>query len=128
MIPISADLITIFNQLTSSELADYNLFDEILSNHYEKFKYLYSLINDIDLTKIDKIRCTSSSRALHVYITPDKVEYLNDIIYSINDNRHNYTFSEYFILDLCESSGKLTINIEMTDGIKEGDIYANRFI
>lgn len=128
MIIIKADLITIFNQLTSSELADYNLFEDILSNHYEKFKYLYSLINDINLKKIDKICCTSSSTSIHVFIVPHSAKYLNEIIYSINANRHNYAFSEYFILNVYETNGELNIDIEIPEGSKEGDIYANRLI
>ena len=54
---MKTDLITIFNQLTSSELADYNLFSDIIENHYEKFRYLYSLINNLNLSKVKTINC-----------------------------------------------------------------------
>lgn len=128
MITIKTDLITIFNQLTSSELADYNLFEDIISNHYEKFRYLYSLINKINLKKIDKIYCKSSSSTIHVYIEPHEIKYINDIIYKINANKHNYTYSDYLNLDVYESNGVLHISISIDDDTKEGDLYANRFI
>ena len=129
MIIIKTDLITIFNQLTSSELADYNLFEDILSNHYEKFKYLYSLIKKVNLNKIDKIYCKTSSSSIHVFIEPHDIKYLNDIIYAINTNRNSYMFSDYFTLNVYEANGTLHIEISLTDDeVKEGDIYANRFI
>lgn len=128
MIVIRTDLITIFNQLTSSELADYNLFEDIISNHYEKFRYLYSLINKISLRKINKIYCTTSSSAIHVCIEPHEIKYMDDIIYVINANKHKYTYSDYFNLDIYEKRGVLHISISIDDGSKEGDLYANRFV
>lgn len=125
---MKTDLITIFNQLTSSELADYNLFSDIIENHYEKFRYLYSLINNLNLSKVKTINCKTKEYGLKVYIEPFEIKYANDIIFNINSNKHNYIFSDYFDLDLCEDNGILKIKISMMDGQKESDIYANRFI
>lgn len=122
------DLITIFNQLTSSELADYNLFSNIIENHYEKFKYLYSLIEDIDLSTIDKIYCSDDKYTLKTTIDARKNKYLNDIVYSINSNRYSYIHSDYFDMDIVQKHNQLIINIKMKSDLKEDDIYANRFV
>ena len=125
---MKSDLITIFNQLTSSELADYNLFYNIIENHYEKFKYLYSLIDDIDLSTVDKINCKDEDDVLSICIQVDKVKYLNDIVYIINSNKKSYVFADYFIVDLIQDRNKLHMTISVKSGMKEDDIYANRFI
>lgn len=125
---MKSDLINIFNRLTSSELADYDLFFEILENHYEKFKYLYSLIEDINLKKIDQIYCKTSKTKLRIIIEPQKESYINDIIYNINKNRDNYTFSEHFNLDLIESGDRLLIEIKTKNNKKEGELYESRFV
>lgn len=125
---MKSDLINIFNRLTSSELADYNLFSELLENHYEKFKYLYSLIETINLTKIDKIYCKVNKNILKVFIEPQEIAHINNIIYKINKNKNNYTFSEYFKLNLIESNSTLIIEIKTKNNKKEGDIYESRFV
>jgi len=125
---MKSDLINIFNRLTSSELADYNLFSEILENHYEKFKYLYSLIETINLDKVDRIQCKTNKHNLRVVIEPDDISYINDIICEINSNRNKYTFYKYFDLNLTESHSCLLIEIGIKNNKKEGEMYASRFI
>ena len=125
---MKSDLINIFNRLTSSELADYNLFSEILENHYEKFKYLYSLIENINLNKVEQIYCKTNKNSLRAIIEPHEISYINDIVYKINKNRNNYTFSEHFKLDLVESQNYLLIEIKMKNNKKESDVYASRFV
>lgn len=122
------DMITIFNQLTSSKLADYTLFENIIDYHYEKFKYLYFLINGINLKKIEKIYCTENRNSMEVYIEPHENKYINDIVCAINDKRHDYYNYKYFHVDIIEDGGTLIINISMKNNREEGDIYANRFV
>lgn len=123
------DLITIFNQLTSSELADYKLFSNIIENHYEKFKYLYSLIEDVDLSTVDKIYCDCDEEdSLTIYIEAAKTKYLNEIIFTINSNKKSYAFFDYFNTDLIQDHNKLCMVISVRNGMKEDDIYANRFV
>lgn len=124
------DLITIFNQLTSSELADYKLFSSIIENHYEKFKYLYSLIEDINLDTVDKIycHCDDDKDSLTIYIEASKTKYLNDIIFTINSNKKSYAFFDYFDTNLVQDHKKLCIVISVRYGMKEDEIYANRFV
>lgn len=125
---MKSDLINIFNRLTSSELADYNLFSEILENHYEKFKYLYTLIEDINLDKIDKIQCKTNKHNLRVVIEPDDISYINDIVCEINGNRNKYTFYKHFDLNITESHSCLLIEISIKNNKKEGEMYASRFV
>lgn len=125
---MKSDLINIFNRLTSSELADYNLFSEILENHYEKFKYLYSLLEGVNLKKIDDITCNTNKNTLRVIIEPEEVSYINDIIYKMNKNRNNYTYSKHFKLDINESNSRLLVEITTKNNKKEGEMYESRFV
>lgn len=125
---MKSDLINIFNRLTSSKLADYNLFSDILENHYEKYKYLYSLIDDINLNKIEQIYCKANKNSLRVIIEPHNISYINDIVYKINEKRNNYTFSKHFKLNLVETQNYLLVEISTKYNKKEGDIYASRFV
>lgn len=122
------DFITIFNQLTSSKLADYSLFSDLIDNHYEKFKYLYYLIGDVDISKIDTIYAKTSKKTLTTYITPKNVKYSNEIIFDINSKKHKYQYSNYFEVNLIEERNVLEISIKTVDNKKEGDIYADRLI
>lgn len=122
------DMITLFNQLTSRKLADYNLFAQIVDNHYEKFKYLYYMISKLDFGKIDTIICDMSDSVIHVDITAKDNKYINTIIYTINNRKLSYKKAEFFLLDISEKGGTLTLSIGMVDDIREGELYADRFI
>lgn len=125
---MASNLITIFNRLTSSELADYNIFSEILENHYEKFKYFYSLIDGVDLDKVEQIYARTGKNSLRITIEPHEIQYINDIVFTINKNRNNYTFSDHFTINMVESSGCLLIEIGMQNNKKEKSVYASRFV
>lgn len=125
---MKSNLINIFNRLTSSELADYNIFSEILENHYEKFKYLYSLIENVDLDKVEQIYGKTNKNLLRVIIEPSNISDINKIIYTINENRNNYTFSNHFTLNVIESQNYLLIEIGIIDNKKEKSVYASRFV
>lgn len=125
---MKSDLINIFNRLTSSELADYNLFSEILENHYEKYKYLYSLIEDVNLDKVEQIYCKTNKHNLRVIIEPHDISYINDIVCEINSKRNNHTFHKHFNLNMIESQNCLLIEIGIKNNKKEGEMYASRFI
>ena len=121
-------MVTIFNQLTSSELADYTLFENILEYHYEKFRYFYFLINDIDLKKIEKIYCKEKKNNIKVYIVPHENKYINDIVFAINNCKNDYSSSKYFTVDIIEEYNNIVVDIGMKNDREEGDIYANRFV
>ena len=125
---MSCDMITLFNRLTSTGLADYTLIENILEHHYEKFKYFYKMINDINLNKIDSIHAEPIDDAIIVYIEPHENNYINEIIYTINSRKTKCKNAKYFNVDVIEDDSSLVITISMCGNKKEGEIYADRFI
>ena len=93
------DMITLFNQLTSKKLADYNLFSHMIELHYEKFKYLYYILKNLDLNTVSDITCVESDDKISVSIEPSKNSYTNDIIYIINEQKNLYKKREYFDIE-----------------------------
>lgn len=126
---MKADLITIFNQLTSQELADCNLFNGILHNHYEKVKYLYSLLNGVNMNNIEELYCDSFDYSvLDVIIIPKDTKYLDTVIKKINKNRNNYFYSECFDISVIEIKNSIKILINVINGDSEEELYESRFI
>ena len=124
------DLINTLNRLTSSEeLADLNLLDDIVENCYEKFKYFNTLLDTVDIDKtISEIKCNETKNSLRVIIEPKDASYMNNIIFNINNNKNNYTFSKHFSLNIIESGDSILIEIKSKNNIKEGDMYDSRFV
>ena len=122
------DMITLFNQLTSSKLADYTLFENILEHHFEKFKYLYFLINKINLKKINKIYCEETKDLITVYIEPHDNKYISDMISDIERKQHLYCNSDYFYINIIREKTLLIIDVGMAENREECDIYEDRFI
>lgn len=117
-----------FNQLTSSKLADCSLFNNILDQHYEKFQYLYDILSNVDQSLIENISCHESESYIKVYITPHENNNINQIIYAVNEYKHSYRLWEYFDIDIMEINGILEISLSMHDDKEEGDIYGDKFI
>lgn len=122
------DLIDTLHRLTSSELADVNLLDDIVENCYEKFKYFNTLLESLDLDTIEQIGCNETKNSLRVIIEPKDASNINTIIFTINNNKNNYTFSKYFKLNVVESNGCVLVEVKEKDNIKEGEIYESRFV
>lgn len=124
-----SDMIQIFNQLTSNKLADCSYFEDILDTHFFKFRYFYSLIDDVNIKHIDTIDCEIKSSSIVVCITPSENKYINNIIRIINKNKKNDSMTQFFDMNLIESNSKLYIDISLLDLDEEGDIFDdNRFI
>lgn len=122
------DRISMFNQLTSSELADCSLFTDIIDHHYEKFQYFYNIFSNVDQSLISNITCNGGESYIKVSITPHENNNINQIIYDINNSKHNYRLWEYFNINISECGGVLEIVISMNDDIEEGDMYGDKFI
>lgn len=122
------DMITLFNQLTSSELADYTLFSNIVDYHYEKFKYLYYMLKDGDLSRIANIACTEDINTLHVVIKIDDIDYIDPLVYSVNARKARYNLADNFNVNISWYDHALHIIINVINNEREGDIYAGRFI
>lgn len=125
---MKTDMITLFNRLTTSELADYNLFSNMIDLHYEKFKYLYYMLKDVDLSGIDTITCDENEDRISVKITVLSDEYMSDIIHNIYERRDSYKKSNYFTTDIDHYSNTININISMSGREKERELYADRLI
>lgn len=122
------DLISIFNRLTSTELADYNLFEDIIDNHYEKFKYSYYLIKDINLDTIDKIYCISKKNSINIVIKPLNNNIIDDLITIITKDISGYQYSNEFKISIKQSSVDIIIKINAVNNKKERDLYECRSI
>lgn len=121
-------MITLFNQLTSSELADYTLFSNIVDYHFEKFKYLYYMLKDGDLSKISDITCTEDIDKLDVTIKFDDTDYIDTLVYSINARKTSYSMADDFETNISWYDHALHITIAVINNEREGDMYAGRFI
>ena len=121
-------MITLFNQLTSKELVDYNLFSQIIDSHYEKFKYLYYILKEVDLDTIADITCTADENTLSTSIIPNKIKHTDKLIYVINERKSEYKKADYFNINVSWCNKVIHIDISMSGDEKECDIYADRFI
>lgn len=125
---MKTDMITLFNRLTSQELADYSLFSHMIDLHYEKFKYLYYVLKDIELSHIDNIVCVENVESISVTITPASIEHTSEIMFDINKRKDVYKKKEYFHIDIESYANAIQIDISIAGNEKEGDLYASRLI
>ena len=113
------DMITIFNQLTHNELADCNTFENIIVNHFRKFKLVYKAhMKYLDLTKVDKITCKDSKKGLSIKIT-----YKNGCL---NGSIFKGIKSDTFVTEYYCDGNTVVINISDKDK-GEVELYENRF-
>lgn len=113
------DMITIFNQLTHNELADCDTFENIIINHFRKFKLVYDThMKYLDLTEIDKITCKDNIKGLSIKITYKNGCLDGSIFKEIN--------SDIFVTEVCFNKNTIMINIWDKDK-GEVELYENRF-
>ena len=112
-------VVEVFNQLTHTELADCNTFQNILKNHYNKFKMIYKHIKHIDIDEIQKITCEDSVMGLVVCIVPNNPESLINFVMEV-DNEYN------FDVNFSYDDGILVIQI-FDNEMSEVDIYESKF-
>ena len=82
-------VIEIFNQLTHNELADCKTFENIIVNHYIKFKMLYGYLKDINMNDISKITCVDSASGLVVCIIYKNPIVIHELTLNL-DNEYNF--------------------------------------
>ena len=75
------------------------------------------------MKKINKINCETSSDHISICISPDKNNYINDIIKTINKNKKNSSKSDYFTLNIVECESEIYITIYLRNIDKEGELY-----
>jgi hypothetical protein len=120
-------MVEVFNQLTSSKLADCDTFKDIIKYHFTKFRYFYSLIYDIDTNKISRIDCVEHNNHLGVSIIVTDNKYVNDVCDTINKNTESYFMLTCFSLHIDADDDIINVTIKSTDIESESDNYANRF-
>lgn len=116
------NIIDVFNQLTDSQLADCRLFQNIILSHYEKFKYFYSIIENISLNTINSIRCLEEPCLLNIFITFKNKKELNKFIQLFRTSKN-----KYFLINTTVNVLNLNISIENNQISREEEIYENRF-
>lgn len=112
------DMITIFNQLTHNELADCYTFENILKNHYIKFRIIYNYMKHLDLSTVDKITCTDSEEGLSI-----KIIYLDE---KGNTGIFEGLKSKEFKISTIVCKNIVILKI-LNNGRSEDDIYEDRF-
>ena len=117
--------ISVFNQLTHNGLADCSLFENMLTRHYEKFKYFYSIINNISLKSIADINCIEDIDILNIFIRFNTKKE-RDIFFNLCDNKINectFIFKKYFIFSYIKEDKSIVISIKNNNITKEQVIY-----
>lgn len=122
-------MIEVFSRLTQSELDDYSLFENVLGNHFEKFRYFYWSTAGIEnkITRlITSISCFCSDTTLTVQIEFKTERSRKQYMEAIGDYRDRR--SAYFTMNTGVLNGKtLNISIENKTISREGELYENRF-
>ncbi len=122
------DMIVLFNRLTSSELADYSIFDDVLQHHYEKFKLFYKIFKKIDLKKIEEIYAINiNDSTLNISINARDNKYISDMVKFID----KFDMSKFSWCNITSEScdTNLLVSMSLVDDLcEEGDLYANRLI
>jgi hypothetical protein len=116
------DIITIFNQLTSQELADYSLFTNIIDYHFLKFRYFYYLINGIKLNKVKTIRCIESPEGLTIWLKTLDNKYLMELL-TLIDKNINKEKDVNFNTDAKLVDDSIEVVIYQSNDNREDDLY-----
>ncbi len=113
------DMITIFNQLTHNELADCNTLENIIVNHFRKYKLVYNkYMKYLDLSKVNKITCKDNEKGLNIKIN-FKDGCLGDSIFK------EFT-SDTFVVETYNEGNTFVLNVSDEDK-GEVELYENRF-
>lgn len=123
-------MISVFNRLTKPELEDCLVFESIIENHFEKFRYFYLILKLLSLDNVKNISCVEHGQSLAVCIScdtkDDMKELKEDIKEYISDDDE---YSKYFDVSLKRKKNKLNISIENKEEFygEEIVIYEDRF-
>ena len=118
-------MLSLFNQLTSKELADCDFFNNLITLHYEKFKYLYYILKDVDFENIIDICCNDETDNISVTLISIDAATLYKYI---NEHRLDYPKQKYFKTSLLLNDNSVVIGITMLGFKKEVEMYASGLI
>ena len=115
------NVITVFNQLTQKELTDCALFESILNDHYEKFKFFYTTLECLDLKSIKSIDCITTKQSIEmiIYTNNKSIKNLNTCISNgLKDSKCKYKdFFRFYI-----ETEKNQINISITNNNFDNEV------
>lgn len=120
------DIIDVFNQLTDSQLADCELFKNLILLHYEKFKFFYSIIECVCLKTIQSITCLEKPQVLKIFIKFNNEKEIKNFVKIFNDSNKR-KLCKYFSLKIEKNGSYLNISIENNGISREEEIYEDRF-
>ncbi len=125
-------MVDVFNQITHQELSDY-LFEEILQNHFLKFRHFYYNTVDIDdkiTEKVTSISCSASDDGIYITLLFSKEKDLKSYLKSMQDIYDVSEYiedKEYFVVTINSSEdNELNISIENSSVQGEEFIYEDR--
>lgn len=112
------------NLITQAEFSSKGIFDNILSDHALKFKYFYSLLDEVEVKHVDNVYAKDDGAELTLTIIPSANKYLNEIIFAINRCIDNSHLSEFMVVDISEINSTIQVAISLIDEIEsEADLH-----
>lgn len=100
------DMVSVINQLTSNEeLAGYDTLKQILITHYNKFKFFYKYLKELDVD-IRNLYCKEMGDELILYISTDleNIKYIYSHFSSIDNKK--------IIIETLEENDLIILNIK----------------
>lgn len=124
------DIITTFTRLTDSESTESKVFNNVLSSHYDKFKYFYITLSDVDRYDLIKnISCDEVDGGLNFIITfkniEDLMKYKELVTDELNNGNNDY-YIKYFSYLVYSDDNQITIRVSCNLE-NERNIYAEHY-
>jgi hypothetical protein len=125
------DIITVFNRLTNSQLADCRAFEDILGRHYDKFKYFYYIIVNMENNEVDKITCKYSQQEITFIISliddKEAKRYVTLFKKNFSDFNDSY-YKNYLDHEVRKERFNVIVRLVCKEKYKdEEDMYEERF-
>lgn len=127
------DIVNLLEDISINELTSEDVFDEIIEDHYEKFKYLHAFLRSVDMKVFKKVKfcnCKTSDYSIIVELVSTAKD-LNKLQVKLKEVLENFFYyrQENFRLDIYPASYSkdiLLIDICTINECREDDIiYAN---
>ena len=125
---MTRNVVDVFNQLTLSEASGYSSFENILENHYNKFKYFYESIRL--LTEVEPLSWSPSFQdtTLSIDISFETSTDTNSFYENLSSILETlvYPESKHFTYDANITTGT-TVNITIANIsiVREDELYEN---
>lgn len=121
------DMISVVNRLTLNGVADCNLFDDVMENHFEKYRYFYDLLSDVDYSQITSLSCScgEDQQSISIEVDFDKKAHRDKFEKAFNKKivKSSVFQSTYFAATCADGKKTLNISIENKTISGEDEIY-----